>query len=740
MNLHPKLSARLALRSGPLRRPAVSAILNLLRAPSAAVVAAAILAIAFHAQTPSGVQSSSFGRTSSGSVGPAGQSPQAQTLPEQQPPRFRLEANFVRVDAYVMKDGKPLDGLGPDDFEIFEDGVPQTIETFEHVVVRPAGFQEERMEPRTVSESRQMAADPRARLFVLFLDTHHVRPESAHRIRPALSSLLQRTIGQDDLIAVMTPGMAISELSFARKTAAIDDLLSRPFHWAERGLKHLSDPVERMYVRCYGEGPAFQLIERRRERRTLDAIQDLVRHLRGVREERKAILTITEGWVLFPAIPAATRIYVGPGGKPTMIDLRNALAAEYAACEADRGMLAALDNEQHFRRILEEANRANASFYPIDPRGLPAFDTEFGDPTPVLDVVADHAQLKARLEALRVLALNTDGLAVLNSNDILSGMTRAVEDLTSYYLIGYLSTNGKLDGRFRSIRVRVKQPGVSVRARRGYRAATEDEVAAAIAARPPVTLGAEASALTAAIDGLAAVRSGNPLHLMAAWLRTGETLDGAASASDRMWIAAELDVTAKRSVEWKKGASADIVVLRRDGPIVGRRSADLDPATGTLLVEMSGIDLLPGDYDVRVRMQATGGDTQLTEFLSLTVTEKPGSNVASGQLLLSRRGPSSGGRFVPAADPRFRRPEMLRVELPSQSRLDEAHARLLDRAGQPMKLPIGVSRNEADEGAVTWVVAELALAPLAPGDYVLELEVAYQSRRQKVLQAFRIVP
>ena len=49
---------------------------------------------------------------------------------------------------------------------------------------------------------------------------------------------------------------------------------------------------------------------------------------------------------------------------------------------------------------------------------------------------------------------------------------RIAADLSSYYLVGYYSTNAKLDGRFRSITVRVKRPGVSVRARRGYRALT----------------------------------------------------------------------------------------------------------------------------------------------------------------------------------------------------------------------------------------------------------------------------
>ncbi len=84
-----------------------------------------------------------------------------------------------------------------------------------------------------------------------------------------------------------------------------------------------------------------------------------------------------------------------------------------------------------------------------------------------------RAMLRQRIEVMRTLADNTDGIAVVNSNDLDGGMRRISDDLTSYYLLGYYSTNAKLDGRFRSLKVKVKQPGVDVRARRGYRAATD---------------------------------------------------------------------------------------------------------------------------------------------------------------------------------------------------------------------------------------------------------------------------
>src|SRR5262249_21473628 len=133
-------------------------------------------------------------------------------------------------------------------------------------------------------------------------------------------------------------------------------------------------------------GIAAELIDRRHEKRTLDAVQDLVRYLRGVREERKAILAITNGWLLFKpnlrlmrplnckAPSTGPEVQIDPrNGRPTTKPPPGSLPSD--RCEIDRVNLAQIDDDQEFRDILDEANRANASFYPVDPRGLTVFDT-----------------------------------------------------------------------------------------------------------------------------------------------------------------------------------------------------------------------------------------------------------------------------------------------------------------------------------------------------------------------------
>ena len=379
--------------------------------------------------------------------------PQEQT----QPPRFRADVNLVRVDAYPLRDGKPVFDLKAEEFEVFEDGVLQKIATFEHVVVRPAGPQTERMEVSSQRESLQAVANPRNRVFVIFLDTPNVSVESAHAINEPLIRLMDRILGPDDLVGVMTPAMAASQVVLGRKTQVIEDSLRRNWPWGTR-FSIMRDAQEDAYNACYppnqGEGTespvAREMIARKRERATLEALEDLVRYLRTVREERKAILTVTEGWLLYRENPGLTKLRkdpltgqtepipgvdpvgVGPTGQLTTKDPRRNIGGSMtkSECDTDRMRLAAMDNRKFFLDLLADANRGNASFYPIDPRGLPVFDNPIG-PAPPPPINIDRAMLKERIENLRTLAENTDGIAVVNNNDLDKGLKRISDDLTS---------------------------------------------------------------------------------------------------------------------------------------------------------------------------------------------------------------------------------------------------------------------------------------------------------------------
>ena len=428
-----------------------------------------------------------------------------QKQPQAQPPRFRTETNLVRVDVYATKDGVPVQDLKEEDFEIFEDNTPQKIDNFEHILVTPAG-PDALSEPSSVHQANQMAADPRRRVFVLYLDTEHVGYEGSYRIKEPLISLMTQVMAADDLVGIMTPKMSPSQITFGRRTQVIEDGLRSHWYWGRR-TSIMLDEREELYAQCfpptkkmepYPSWLAKKMIDRRRERLSLDSLKDLIGYMGTIREGRTAVIAVTDGWLKYRPDPTMTQLRtddegrqvdsipgapppvgVGPGGQLTSRMNDGGFApSDRTECEKDRADLAMTDHDRMFRDLYGEANRNNVTFYPIDPRGLPVFDNEIG-PYPPPGVIADAAMLRTRTESLHELALNTDGIALVNSNDLHKQVRRIAADLTSYYLIGYYSTNGKLDGRYRTIRVRSKRPGIEVRSRRGYRAATEDEVNAA---------------------------------------------------------------------------------------------------------------------------------------------------------------------------------------------------------------------------------------------------------------------
>lgn len=177
---------------------------------------------------------------------------QQQQKQEPQPPVFRTEANFVRVDAYPTRNGQPVLDLKAEDFDIFEDDKPQKIETFDHVLISPAGPEAQRSEPNTIDASRQAVANPKNRVFVLFLDTPHVSIDGAWHAREPLIRLIDRVLGPDDLIGIMTPRMSAADVTLARKATVMADGLRNIWPWGTR-FTLIEDERDREYrrvIRC----------------------------------------------------------------------------------------------------------------------------------------------------------------------------------------------------------------------------------------------------------------------------------------------------------------------------------------------------------------------------------------------------------------------------------------------------------------------------------------------------------
>ena len=720
----------------------------------------------------------------------SGQAPPAQASPDPAQPTFRLGANFVRVDAYPTRNGEPVPDLALADFELLEDGVPQTITQFERVSLQTTTDRASRGDPNTVAESREQAADPRRRVFVIFLDTGMTTLEGSHAARKPIVEMLDRLIGDDDLFAVMTPDMGASGITFARRTESLDTELAKYWTWGQRDALVRRDPEEAALEVCfpdpapekYCSGPrgeriaqpkdayrgiAMQLIERRSEQRALEALDDLAATLGALREERKAVIVVSQGWRLLEPKPALVKLQecdqaplpgmpgVGPTGR-IVTDLGAAQSGRgdvtAGACYARALEYASADNASLFRQLAERANRFNVSFYPIDTRGLAVFDRSIGarddrirgDPGERQDIGRgergplgrDGDRLASRVSSLRTLAEMTDGLAIVNTNDLAGGSRRIVNDLSTYYLLGYQSTNTRLDGRWRAITVRARTPGIQVRARKGYRALTDAELAQQRRGQVPAAAGAPAGPGPVALTGAAAVaRLIEPLAGLdrsLPWRSRAAWASGSPAPRTRFWIASELDEATLRQPEWAGGGSGTATLVLADGRRLGEAPVTFAPGARAVEATLEAEVPASGEVMVRLRLSPAGGGLPLSDTLRVA----PSAGPAPARLF--RRGPTTGRQFVPAGQPRFRRTEHVRVVLPLAAASSTVEAALIDRTGAPLRVPV-TSRVETLDGTPC-VVGEVSLAPLSPGDYLLRLVIGQGAEAVTSATPIRIAP
>jgi VWFA-related protein len=375
-----------------------------------------------------------------------GQSPQA---PSQPPPTFKVEVNYVEIDARVTDaQGKFAGDLTKDDFQILEEGKPQTITVFSRVEVPlqrqdPPLFKGAPIEPDVQTNLSEF----NGRVFVLVLDDLQTDFRRSARLKAAARQFIQRYVGANDLAAVVYTGSSPDRGQ--EFTSSRARLLASVAKFA--GSKLPSELMSKLddYYRAQQLGvPAKDTNQMERgykARNSLMALKNLAKYLSGVHGRRKAVVWFSEGIdydIDNPFTPDASIL------RDTMKD------------------------------AIAEATRAGASFYGVDARGLgagldeaidiggvPLDDPDFQAPSVLIQNEVRRAQ-----DSLRVMSEETGGFAIINQNDLNAAFQRIIEDNSSYYVLGYYPSNDKRDGRFRKVQVHVSRPGLRVQARDGYTA------------------------------------------------------------------------------------------------------------------------------------------------------------------------------------------------------------------------------------------------------------------------------
>lgn len=659
----------------------------------------------------------------SGQAAPQGQ-PADQT---QKPPVFRAAVNAVRVDVIVSgKDGSPVTDLTAADFEITEDGKAQAIDLFRLVRsdgnVAPGGAPARPI--RSLSDQESEAARDDVRLFVIFLDDYHVRRGASMRVRETLAEFVRTQLGPLDMVAVMYPLMSVSDLTFTRDPGALAASMlafeGRKFDYKPR------NSVEERYANF----PA-QSIETLRNEVVMTALRGLAVKLGSLREGRKAVIFVSEGFTaLLPPQMRNVNAQLPGLGNPNARNpfAGDSLSEDRLKASADAQLLSDL------RLVFDAANRNNTAIYTLDPRGLAVNEFDINEN---VGLTTDSDYLRRSQETLQVLALNTDGRAIVNRNDLESGLKQVVRDTSAYYLIGYNSPLATPDGKFHEIKVKVKRPGLQVRSRRGYWAPTAEDVAKATAPpKPPPPPGVE--------KALSNVETRQRDAYVRTWLGTARDASGTLRVTF-VWepvppipgekreqaSRVQLVASSRGGDEYFRGPvpAEDAAAAGAAAPGAATTGAAGAPAAAPALRSASKVtfQVQPGRLQTRVTVQNEKGQVLDTLQQEQAIPDFSGPEIRLSTPVVLRartarefQSLSRDPDPVPSPLREFRRTDRLLVRFVAHSAapgLPEVTVRLLSRGGQKMlDLPSAAPAEAAQPYQV-----DLPLASFSPGEYVVEI-------------------
>jgi VWFA-related protein len=372
---------------------------------------------------------------------------------EQQPPAtFKSEVGVIEINAVVTDAaGNFVRDLKKDDFQVYEDGRQRSFAFFSLIdmpVLSPAraAARGPESDVRTVAETRN------GRVYVLVLDDLHTAPHRAALLKAAARRFIDQYFYPGDLAAIVRtgPGSATGqELTSSRRLllAAIDRFQGQQIDSAADGRLETARRQESLDDRPNDRLDDPNDAERSfNARRTLNALRDTANWMAGINGRRKSVIFFSEGIDY-----DIQDVFNSRGASSVLMDARDSIGS---------------------------ATRSNVSIYSIDPRGLAGLSDEFiGLIEPQTSTRVGREQLgtqgierdlRVAQDSLRMLADETGGLALVNSNDFAGGFERIVRDNSSYYVLGYYSQPDSKGGKFHKIDVRVRRPGLRVRARHGY--------------------------------------------------------------------------------------------------------------------------------------------------------------------------------------------------------------------------------------------------------------------------------
>lgn len=350
-------------------------------------------------------------------------------------PVFRAESNLVILNVFARsKDGKILENLTANDFTVTEDGKPQKISVFEYqrlegpatqgavtVETAPATAQTHlRTRAQQMMEGAKRFRDKR--LIVLFFDMSSLETIDQVRALQSAEDYLRKQMAPEDVVSIMSFG---TKLQTVEEFTSDKDRLFAALKRFKPG--EASDFAVQGETEVDASGTAaFALDE------TEFNIFNTDRRLSALESAATSLMALPEKKAL---------VYFSSGVSKT-----------------------GSENESQLRSTLNAAVRSNVSFYPVDVRGLmalpPGGDASVGASSGSglfsgRTQNRQREQFSSQQDTLDTLAAETGGKALIDSNDLTQGIRMAQNDISSYYIVGYYSSNPNRDGRYRKVDVKL---------------------------------------------------------------------------------------------------------------------------------------------------------------------------------------------------------------------------------------------------------------------------------------------
>jgi VWFA-related protein len=374
-------------------------------------------------------------------------------LPAQQPADYtlRVQTDLVLVNVTVRdKSGNIVRGLKPEDFTILEDNKPQKVVSFD-VENIDAIVNQDVAQAKPLTGPSSGPATPNAkpsavdatnlfkdrRLIVLFFDLSAMEPDEIDRAATSAERYVDTQMAPADLVSIVSLG---SSLLVNQDFTSDHELLKKQLkafnagsgQGFEEGTTGTTEGTPDTGQPFTADDTEYNIFNTDRRLEALRSVAEKLSHL----QQKKSLIYFSSGM--------------------------------------DR---TGIENQSELRAAINAAVRSNLAIYTMDLRGLQAI---------VAGGEAQNASLRGTSaysgqsmmnalnsnfttqETLVTLASDTGGRAFLDSNDFSQVFKGVQQDTSTYYLLGYRSTNPARDGRYRRIAVKVNVPGVKIDYRRGY--------------------------------------------------------------------------------------------------------------------------------------------------------------------------------------------------------------------------------------------------------------------------------